>query len=173
MKKLLLLLLLFSFSINGFSQSDDKFSDHLYVGGSLGGALNNFIAYLDISPVIGFKFNEVLSAGPGFTYQYLEDKYYNYTTNIIGPRAFVRVNPLPFLFAYAEYEHLFLKYKDNQTQIPYKVNVAGFLTGAGLFTNFRYDSGGYIMLLYNILETTYTPYNNPVIRFGFIYNFGE
>lgn len=171
--KLLAIVYLSLCSLGAHAQDGGSFTDRLYVGGSLGGALSSYMAFVEVSPIVGYKFNDYLSVGSGFTYQYLEDKYFNYSTHITGPRAFLRVNPLPFIFAYAEYEHLFLKYKDTQTQVPTRVNVAGFLTGGGLFTNFRYDSGGYIMLLYNVLESTYTPYNNPVIRFGFIVNLGE
>jgi len=45
--------------------------------------------------------------------------------------------------------------------------VPGLLLGGGYSQSIGGRSGLYIMLLYDVLESTHTPYSNPVIRLGF------
>lgn len=182
MKNLLLPLLLaitYSVSAQGLQigtaapdQNSDKpaLSDRLYVGGSFGGGISSYYTYVDASPLIGYMLTDQWSAGVGFTYQYFNNKLLYYKTNIVGPRVFTRYQLFDFLFVHGEYEHLFLKYKDElSTDDPIKVQAPGLLVGGG-FSSGHGRTMFYIMLLYNILENQYTPYSNPVLRVGF--NFG-
>ncbi len=145
------------------------FKDRIYLGGSFGAAISNAYTYVDISPTLGYYFTSRFSAGPGITLQYYNYKVFNYSSFIYGPRAFARYQLLNFLFAHAEFEDLFLKYRqtDNLGNVTFvNKNVPGLLLGGGLTPTIGH-SRMYIMVLYNILQTSYTPYANPVIRIGF------
>ncbi len=145
------------------------FKDRIYLTGGLGGAFSQDYVYIDVSPLLGYRITQRFSAGAGFTYQYINYKFWNYTSNIVGPRAFARYQLLNFLFAHAEYEHLFLKYRqvDNLGNVTFvNKNVPGLLLGGGITPSIG-GSRFYLMVLYNVLEGPYTPYSNPVIRVGF------
>lgn len=142
--------------------------DRTYVGGNIGGGLSQYYTYLEISPIAGYMLTDNLSAGLGFTYQYRHNKVLNFSTSIYGPRAFGRFQILDWLFAYSEYEYLFLEFKEDASSTPFKVQAPGFLVGGGISSG-GYDSrtGGFVMVLYNLNSHQYTPYDNPVFRFGF------
>jgi len=143
--------------------------DRIYLGGSFGAAISNEYTYVDLSPTLGFQVTSRFSAGPGFTFQYYNYKIYNYSSFIYGPKAFARYQLLNFFFAHAEFNDLFLKYRqtDNLGNVTFvNKNVPGLLLGGG-FTPSIGKSRMYIMILYDVLESPYTPYANPVIRIGF------
>lgn len=86
--------------------------ERIYFGGSFGGSFGT-ITYFEVSPVVGYMIRRNLSAGVGITYQYYNDKNYDYTTHTYGGRVFLRQNfrfmKIP-LFAYAEYENVSYEY---------------------------------------------------------------
>lgn len=146
-------------------------TDRLWVGGNVGAGFGNIFTFVDVSPRVGYMVTDRFSVGPGFTYQYLRDNFFNYSTHIYGPNVFARYQLFDFLFLHTEYEHLFLRYQDDLTfNGPIRVNAPGFYAGGGLSNGFGDGrSQGYIMILYNFNETRFTPGSrrNPIIQFGF------
>jgi hypothetical protein len=160
-------LFLFSFITTGFSQGDKvPFSERVFVGGGLGGGISNYYTWVEVSPMVGYMFTDRLAGGIGLRYQYYKDNRTNFSSSIIGPYAYARFQFVNFAFAYAEYEHLFLKYKDPLApESVTNIDVPGFLIGGGLTSGFG-RSMVYMLILYNVLESPYTPYSNPVFRMG-------
>lgn len=161
-------LLLFIHSPSIGQNSDmGTFSDRVFIGGGIGGGFSNTYAYIEVSPMAGYMINERWAAGLGLRYQYSQDKIYDFSRSVIGPYIFTRYQLLDFAFIYAEYEHLFLKYKDVIGGQEYIDNVVapGLLLGGGISSGFG-KSMAFLMILYNVTEGPYTPYANPVIRMG-------
>jgi hypothetical protein len=148
------------------AQSPQSFWDRVFVGGGLGGQLSADYTYVNVSPSLGYWITDRWSAGAGFTFQYFDSKLFNYSTSIYGPTAFTRYHLLRFLFATAEFEYLFLRYKDDLLMHPISVTSPNLLLGGGLSYSLGGSASAYAMILYNVLENQYTPYSNPVIRFG-------
>jgi hypothetical protein len=70
-----------------------------------------------------------------------------------------------YLFAHAEYEILNLEAYDFYP--TRRVNVESLLVGGGYFQRIDgSNSGIFVMLLYNLTESLYTPYSNPIVRIG-------
>lgn len=172
-KTLLFFLLLFSFK--GFSQDSTmvrkhppkkNFFDKVFFGGNLGFQFGTQTV-ADISPLVGYRFTDKISAGIGFTYQYYhyKDKYYDFETNIYGGRVFGRYNFTDYLFGHLEYEYLNLDAYDFPGK---RVDVGSLLAGGGYIQHFGRNSGIVAMILYNFTESAYTPYTNPIIRVGFV-----
>ena len=117
MRKLILHIILFIIiGLNSFAQDSSmirkhppkkSFKDRIFVGGNLGLQFGT-VTFADISPLVGYKFTEKITAGIGATYQYYhyKDKYYDFETNVYGGRVFARYNFTDYLFAHAEYEYL-------------------------------------------------------------------
>ena len=154
---------------------DDGSNDvgyRFFTGGNLGLGLGT-ITNIDVSPMIGYHILPYWSVGLGGTYQYYLDKRYPYdpvSLNIIGGRAFTRVYPIPQLMGHLEFEHL--SYKTNLTLFPgmnpdERIHSNNLLAGVGYRQQVGMQAYSYIMILWNLNQTQYTPYTNPVFRVGF------
>lgn len=140
--------------------------DHLFTGGNFGLQFGT-VTLIDVSPVLGYKITPKFNIGLGVTYIHFRDSRYKpiFVQNIYGARALARYFVLPNLFAHVEYEGLHSQWE------PYKpaFTIYNFLAGGG----YRQAISDHLfldaMLLWNF-NTTYTLYNNPIIRIGF--NFG-
>ncbi len=172
--KLRLLTFLLLFAIVSFSQDSamfrkhlpkERFLDKVFVGGNLGAQFGQ-VTVVEISPLVGYKISEKVSAGVGITYQYYhyQDTYFNLETNVFGGRVFGRYMFTDYLFGHAEFEYLNLEAFDFYPRR--RVDVTSLLAGGGYIQRFSRNSGFFAMVLYNFSESIYTPYTNPIIRIG-------
>jgi long-subunit fatty acid transport protein len=146
--------------------------ERLYAGGNVGGALSEFSAFAEVSPLLGYRINDAFSAGAGFTFQYFNYKYYDSKNFFYGPRIFARYQLFRFLFAYSEYEHLILKYYSAQQPNGEKATSPNLYIGGGLSSGFENGTGSFVMLLYNLNDNLNNPFPNPSFRFGFTIGLG-
>ena len=138
--------------------------DRLFFGGYFGLQFGT-MTLIDVSPFVGLNVSKNFAVGLGLTYQYYREKYsgYRYSTNVFGGRAFARYYVIQNIFGQAEYEILnFEPYIE-----PERVNVHGILLGGGYRQMIGEKSFVSIVVLWNLNESTYSPYSNPVIRMGF------
>jgi hypothetical protein len=150
---------------------DNAFSWNKFFYGGYVGAQFGTATFVEISPIIGYRFTQKISGGVGLTYQYYhyQDSYYNIESNVYGGRIFGRYYFIPNLFAHVEYEYLNLQAYDYT--VPHRVGVVGLLVGGGYFQPLTRNAGMMAMILFNLNESYYTPYQNPVIRLGFVAGF--
>lgn len=149
-------------------------ADRFFLGGNLGLQFGN-LTFVDLSPLVGYKITEKLHAGIGATYIYYKykDAYLKYETNIYGGRVFGRYYPLENLFAHAEYEVLNMEVPETvnfpgTTSTQYvRDNINSLLVGGGYALPIGGSSSVIMMLLFNVIEEEYSPYQNPIIRIGF------
>jgi len=162
----MLLLCCFSYA----QQQKEKDFDRIYVGGNasmgFGSATNIYI-----SPIVGYRFTKNFSAGPGVTYQYW--KYQEYSYNSYGGKVFARYTPLDFLILQTEYEVLSISrgISSSDRSDETRTTFNGWFLGAGYVKSLGGNSMVSFMVLYNLIENEYTPYDsNPTYRVGL--NFG-
>ncbi len=144
--------------------------DRIYFGGNLGLQFGNQ-TYIDISPLVGYKFTEKFSAGVGITYIYYKQHFknypqYDYSTSIYGGRVFSRYYFIENLFGHVEVEMLNMEVFNTIKYDYERKNILSPFVGAGYVQRFGERSGIYIMLLYNLNDTPDSPYSNPVVRIG-------
>ncbi len=141
------------------------FWDKVYVGGNVGLQFGT-VTFIELSPLMGYKFTEDFSAGVGVTYQYYryKDNFYDFETNVYGARVFGRYLFTDNLFGHVEYEFLNLEAFDFYPRR--RVDVGSLLAGGGYIQRFGSNSAIVAMILYNFTESAYTPYQNPIIRIG-------
>lgn len=141
--------------------------------------------YIELAPMVGYHILNRLSVGLGPHYIYQSQKaitpYPGYETHAYGLKGFARFSLitnaeefLPIrlfseLFVHAEYEALSL---EKMHYIPPYTEAGrfiyhGFLVGGGLSQRVGMYSSVSFMVLWDINESTYTPYSNPVFRIGF------
>ncbi|UEG48552.1 hypothetical protein LK994_07875 [Ferruginibacter lapsinanis] len=160
--------------------------ENFFTGGNIGLGFGSGTTSFGISPHFGYSINKWIDVAVSVNYNYISQRdYYEVNDKLrqttIGPGAFVRLFPVKFLFAQAQYEHNFIR----QKYIPatgsyispavYKVESNSLLIGAG-YTSGRSvgnNSYYYFSLMFDVLKDPYSPYLDtygrvlPVVRAGY------
>lgn len=152
-------------------QAGESFGDKVYFGGNFGLQFGDQ-TLIDINPLVGYRLTEKLSVGLTVTYIYLRVKdpynyYPTYSTNIYGGSVFTRYFLLENIFGHVEGEVLNLEAPDYVRQRFVRKNVFGFYVGGGYRQPMGERSSLNILLLYNLNQDRFSPYQNPIIRIGF------
>lgn len=173
MKKLISFLLFLFIIINLTAQNLPEkeikapWTKKIFFGGDLGLQFGN-TTFINVSPIVGYKFTEKIVGGIGITYQYLNYKDADYSTNIYGGSLFGRYYITESLFAHAEYQVLsFEPYNYYTFSKAVRTNIESYLIGGGYKQAVSGNISFNIMVLWNLSNSIYSPYTNPVIRAGF------
>ncbi|MEO6638421.1 MAG: hypothetical protein ABIN25_09095 [Ginsengibacter sp.] len=197
MKKILIVVLM-ALCINAYSQDERDENkvikkgfkkENLFTGGSVSAGFSSYSTVLGLSPQLGYSLTDWLDAGISLNFNYTSQRdYYNggdkLRQTVYGPGAFVRIFPVNFLFASAQFEHniIHLKYvpatNSSYTLEKYNLNANSLLIGGGYAGG--KDRGNntyyYLSVAWDILGDKNSPYidgygrSNPIIRAG--YNIG-
>jgi hypothetical protein len=201
MMKKVILLLFISMSLHSFAQSPEEKQDEkpvekkgfkkerLFTGGSVNAGFSNYSTILGITPQFGYSLTNWADVGVTFNLNYTSQKdYYDYgdklRQTVYGPGAFVRLFPVKFLFASAQYEYNMIHVKyipANNGSIEsskYNLNANSLLLGAGYAGGREMGSNTYyyFSISWDVLGDKNSPYldgygkSNPIIRAG--YNIG-
>ena len=150
-------------------QNKVPFKDRLFFGGNLGLYFGS-LTYINVSPTIGYRFSERMGAGIGPAYSYYSDKRdknYTYTTNTYGGRLFGQYLITDQLMAYSEYEMINVEVPNLLLTRLVRKNISSLFVGGGYLQRFGSGNSGIsLMILYNVLESDYAIYENPIIRTG-------
>ena len=194
MKKNAITLVLFVFiSASAFSQK--KYENvaepkgfqrsNLFTGGSLALSLGSGYTSVGLNPYLGYSFAKWLDAAVSLNYNYTSQRDYYVTQDkirqsIVGPGAFVRLFPVKFLYAQAQYEHNFM----SQKYIPppgydvsypkVKIDVNSLLVGAGYASGREAGKNTYyyFSVMFDVLKDPNSPYTDrygraiPVLKAG-------
>jgi len=148
-----------------------NFKNRLIFGGNLGIVFGSY-TYINISPIIGYKLKPEFAAGIGLIYEYVSDKRYRpyYETTIFGGKLFAQYVLFDYVILYAENNTLSLerKYYDRVHNYPetgrFMLNVPWI--GGGIYQ--KSGRGGmYFMILFNLNNSTNSPYSTYEYRMGF------
>lgn len=194
-KKLMLVLSFVCVITFANAQEEDKSSteptkgfkkENLFTGGNLGLGFGSGTTSFGISPHFGYSITKWLDAAISVNYNYISQRDY-YVLNdklrqtTIGPGAFVRIFPVKFLFAQAQFEHNFIKLKyipasgSGISSSVEKVEANSFLVGAG-YTSGRSPGNNsyyYFSIAVDVLKDPYSPYLDnqgrilPVVKAGY------
>ena len=159
--------------------------EKLFTGGSANLGFSSGSTMLGITPQLGYSITNWADLGINFNVNYVSQKDYNTTDKIrqttYGPGAFVRLFPVNFLFASAQYEYNSIHQKYISSNFPTQkttYNANSFLIGAG-YAGGRVRGGNsyyFLSVMWDISGDKNSPYldqfgrANPVIRAG--YNIG-
>ena len=147
---------------------DEKFWSWSKVrtGGGLGLSFGT-VTYVNISPTFGYQFTNRYQAGVGVTYIYYQDERFipAFRQNIYGGSVYNKFNIYKeFVFGYAEYEALNSNWDYFSDSRFYIHNL---WVGGGLNYAIGARSAAYVMALWNINDSPFSPFQNPAIRIGF------
>ncbi|MBC8173132.1 MAG: hypothetical protein H7X71_04425 [Chitinophagales bacterium] len=153
-----------------------KFWDRIVIGGNVGALFGNY-TYVDVSPLVGYKITDKFIAGAGLSYQYVSYHdpygfYADYKLNVIGPRAFGQYDLILGLFAYTEYEYLWVSITPEEPYLPYKDEIPGLFPGLGYKAQIGDNAYLKILALYNVLYDPLNPLYNSAFQLRFGFSFG-
>lgn len=194
MKKAFSILLISTFTATSLvaqkKEKDDKekedrtFKENLFTGGSVSLAFYNNTFLIGGSPVFGYSLTNWADAGIVVNYTYTS--YRDVTVfddrlrqTVFGGGGFLKLYPVRFLFAQAQYEHNTIRQKyippNGGVGTTTKDNASSFLVGGG-YTTGRWGRGGgsfyYLSVLFDVSGNKNSPYTDaygrtiPIIRGG-------
>jgi hypothetical protein len=192
MKKRIICSLLFGMLISGVLRAQDSQDEgkkgfdksRLFFGGNFGLGFSSYYTLINVSPQVGYHFNQYLAAGTGINFIYSSQRYYTGNVNydyrfdygVVGLNVFGRVYPLQQLFLQIQPElnYTWGKEKFYDGSPDQKLSpqfVPSLLAGAGGAIPMG-RAGAFILIIqYDLLQNNRTPYGNrPFFSFG--YNVG-
>ncbi len=158
--------------------------ENLFTGGSVSLAFYNNTFLIGGSPVFGYSLTRWLDAGVVINYNYTSYRDYQVFDDRLrqknyGGGGFVKLYPVKFIFAQAQYEHNFLRLKyippGGGTVTNSKASANSFLIGGGYSTGREPGSGQpfyYLSVLFDVSNDVNSPYTDaygrtiPIIRAG-------
>jgi hypothetical protein len=160
--------------------SDSKGFDKskLFVGGNLGLAFGTY-TIVNVSPLVGYHFTNVLAAGVGINYSYYgyDNGYYTSKQTYAGMSLFGRVYPIQQLFIQVQPELNYMWASQTpdagQNFVPYKINqfVPSLLMGGGAAIPTGANGAITISVMYDVLQNIWSPYYHQAV-YGFGYTMG-
>jgi hypothetical protein len=184
--------LLITIAFNAAAQEEEKSEkaggfkkENLFTGGTLNLSFGNQVTALGLSPFFGYSINRFVDVAASVGVNYISQRDYSYYNSndklrqtIFGPGAFVRVFPVKFLFAQAQYEYNFIRYKYILPGAPTEIlnlKASSFLIGPGYAGGRERDNNSYyyISVLWDIANSKNSPYKDnlnravPIIRAGY------
>jgi hypothetical protein len=156
----------------------------LFFGGNFGLSFSSAYTLVNVSPQIGYHFNDYFAAGAGVNFIYSSEKYYDnygndafrYNYGVTGLNIFGRVYPIRQLFLQLQPEMNYTwgtinYYNPDSKQKLSPAFVPSLLGGVGGAIPAGGNGAFLIMLQYDLLQQSRSPYGNHAF-FSFGYNIG-
>jgi hypothetical protein len=174
---------LFQVLIHAQDVKDLPWRQRLFYGGDFELTLGSN-TYINLSPIVGYKLTNRLSAGLGPIYIFEKYKLYNIQSSTYGGKAFASFIVIKDVDQYfnigiknillhAENEMINIQKMEYVGTSYYALKerlwIDNVLAGAGLNMPFSERSGINIYVLWDITQNPYSPYSNPIIRLGFYF----
>ncbi len=191
--KLIVVLLLLVIGQHSFAQDEKPASGEpgkgfdkskLFFGGNFGLSFSTYYSLINVSPQVGYRFNQYFAAGAGVNFIYSSQKYvdfngsdlYRYNYGVTGLNIFGRVYPIQqiLLQIQPEMNYTWGKVKYYQTNTSQKLSpkfVPSLLAGAGGVIPAGGSGSFIVMVQYDLLQQDRSPYGNHAF-FSFGYNIG-
>ena len=165
-------------STSGNGLGATRTRDRFFFGGGLGLGFGD-ITYVDVSPMVGYRFHPQVRGGGSLLYRYSKDDRYSPSRSYTdyGGSIFAEYQPLSRVFFHLEYEYLdyeFLR-QEGEDLTTDRDSVSSVLGGVGLSTPVGGSGAFNVMALYNFSYDSndpFSPYSDPwILRVGVAFGF--
>jgi hypothetical protein len=152
-------------SINHAQQNSQEPSK-VYYGGELGMGFGD-IFRIRIVPFVAYRVAPKASVGARFGYEYLNWKDFDQSTHNFGGGVFGRYRFIKQIYGHGEvgffdYDSPTLSGESNRTTVPF------ILLGGGYIQQITPNTSAFIQVLFDVLQSDKSPYNNwePFVSIG-------
>ncbi len=137
----------------------------VYTGGSFGAHIDNKGYYVDIAPLLGYRYG-IMDVGisPFYSYRNNKDSENRYS---YGSRVFTQVTIIRNVYAHAEFEAANIDVPGDDD----RKWIFGFPVGAGYRQKIAPNTQAYGMILYDLMLDEDSSVDNPIVRAGVTYSF--
>lgn len=142
------------------------FNERLVFGGNFGGYFGA-VSYVQINPMVGVKMNKWWINGVGLNYIYSGGS--GIRQHVYGASVWSRAYAFKSVFVHTEYEQL-LRTASDRFGNNYRANVPVWLVGGG-YQNNTGRLGLSILILYDLIQDSNSPYTMPIFRIGGLIGF--
>lgn len=152
-----------------FSERGD-WTDDIFYGGSGSFQISTGRTQISLSPMIGYKVTEKLRPGISARFMYFRQRSTNffpsYQALIYGGSVFTRYHFTNNILGMIEFEALNVTFYDDRIDDKTSEWMHSIIAGGGYRTRIGDRAHAEIMVLYNFMDHSNYPYNNPIIRVG-------
>ncbi len=145
---------------------------HLRVWGGIGLGFGTDIISVGVAPAVSYVFKRIVEPGVALRYEYTRDRRLvpNVQWHTVGGSLFVRLYPIPALFAHIEGEIINTGAKQGGERFP-RQNLGNLLLGAGFVQGL--GTGAFIVtaIKFPVFRTSFYPSAFPIISVGGGYAF--
>ena len=160
--------LLLSFS--AFSQKlakDSTKTSAFFFGGNLGLQFGTY-TYIEIAPLAGIHLTPFLDLGIGGNYTYTHNNLSDFTNQIYGGNIFVQAEIYKPIVIHMQGEAINAAWANLAGDIS-RDWFSALLVGGGIRQYVSPKSYTFLLVLWNLNDGYNSPYNNPVIKVGFVF----
>lgn len=139
-------------------------------GGNIGLSFGDYTS-VNISPQVGYRFNRYFGLGGGISYNYYDDKDYDYSLNYLGFNIYGRIYPVRYLmvFAQPEFHKRWGSVHGVDTKNEY---FSCMLLGVGGIIPVGPRSAMTVSAYYDVSQNKYSPYGDNIgYSVGYTFNF--
>lgn len=171
-KKYTLLILNLFISIISMGQQNKteenlSWKEKFFWGGNLGLQFGTY-TYVEAAPLAGFHLKPNLDWAAGFTYIYSKNSITNYSNQLYGANTYLQFTLIQPVVIHAQAEIINSDYFDLNGN-AYRDWFEAFLIGGGIKQQIGTNSYSFLLVLWNMNNSYYSPYQNPVIKVGLIF----
>lgn len=138
--------------------------DRVIYGGNVSARFGP-ITFVDVSPLVGYRFTDNFNMSVGFIYLYYSERYSNFTysTSMYGPRINARRIIFQNIFAQADFSMLNVP---GGFPLNERTWINNLFVGGGLRQPIS-DRVSFVgSIMFNLTNSTLSPYGNPLLQFG-------
>jgi hypothetical protein len=144
-------------------------SSRMFFGGDFGLNFGEYTA-INFDPLVGYRFTDKFSSGVQLDYSFIHISSLDISTSIYGASVFATHIVYKNLFIRAQYEWQSLESRYFMSGIyssKDRFSLNDFYVGGGIRTPIGNRSYANLMILWNLNESSLSPYQNPDFRISF------
>lgn len=133
------------------------------IGGGVGMSFGDY-TNISISPQVGYSWSKYFTLGGGVSYNYYDDKDWDYKQHYLGGNIFLRAYPVSFLtvFVQPEIQHCWTKVDRWPASEKYEDTFGCLLVGGGLVMPMGLRGRMIASVYYDLIQNRNSPYGKQL-----------
>jgi hypothetical protein len=140
---------------------------HLRVWGGIGFGFGTNVISIGVAPAVSYIFKKIVEPGVSVRYEYTRDRRFipNVDWHTVGGSLFVRIYPIPSLFAHIEGEIINTGTRQGGVRFP-RQNLGNLLLGGGFVQGVGRGAFVVFAIKFPVFRTRFYPTAAPIISGG-------